>query len=66
MTGADTLPCRSRAGTLSVMAEEQGIYRGEMLAIMGGLADIHTDTSRILQLLGEDGEEDDEAEEVDS
>jgi hypothetical protein len=45
--------------------EEQGIYRGEVAAIMGALADIHVDTGRILQLLG-DGEDGDEPEEMDA
>jgi hypothetical protein len=42
--------------------EEQGIYRGEVMVMMGALADIHVDTSRILQLLGyeEDGDEPEE------
>ena len=47
------------------MDEEQGIYRGEVMAMMGALADIQTDTGRILAIL-EDEEEDDEEEEVDS
>ena len=45
--------------------EEQGIYRGEVLAIMIALADIHANTRAILAILDSD-EEDDEAEEVDS
>lgn len=48
------------------MEEARGIYRGEVLAILGALADIYTDTSRILQVLGEDDEDDDEPEEMDS
>jgi hypothetical protein len=47
------------------MDEQQGIYRGEVLVIMGALADIYADTSRILELL-QDGEDDDEAEEMDT
>ena len=47
------------------MGEEQGIYRGEVLAMMGALADIHTDAGRILTIL--DPEEDDgETQEMDS
>ena len=47
------------------MDEDQGIYRGEVPAIMGALADIYADTSRILAIL--DPEEDDgEAKEMDS
>src|SRR5688500_11433977 len=49
-----------------VVDEPQGSYRGEVLAIMGALADIYTDTSRILAALGENGEEEDEPEEMDS
>jgi hypothetical protein len=39
--------------------EETGIYRGEVLTIMGALADIRVTVDHIEQLL----EEDDEAEE---
>lgn len=42
------------------MAEEQGISRGEVHAILGGLADISYDTLRILAILRGDDEEDDE------
>jgi hypothetical protein len=53
---------RTHAGR---MDEEQGIYRGEVLAMMFALADIQTDTNEILAILG--GEEDgDEEEEVDA
>jgi hypothetical protein len=45
--------------------EEQGIYRGEVLAMMGALSDIYVDTGRILQLLG-DEEDGDEPEEMDT
>jgi hypothetical protein len=45
--------------------EAEGIYRGEVLAMMGALADTYTDTSRILAIL--DPEEDDgETQEMDS
>jgi hypothetical protein len=45
--------------------EEQGIYRGEVLAMMGALANVQTDTREILAILR--GEEDgDEEEEVDA
>lgn len=47
------------------MDEEQGIYRGEVLAIMGALSDIVTDTQQILAILGGYDEGDDE-EEMDS
>lgn len=47
------------------MDEAESIYRGEVLAMIGALADIYTDTSRILAIL--DPEEDDgEAQEMDS
>ena len=44
------------------MDEQQGIYRGEVLTIMGALADIYADTGRILAILGyeEDGDEEEE------
>jgi hypothetical protein len=45
--------------------EERGIYRGEVLAMMGALADIQTDTGEILTIL-RDEEEGDEEEEVDA
>ena len=47
------------------MDEPQGIYRGEVVAIMGALADIYADTTRILEILEENGDND-EAEEVDT
>jgi hypothetical protein len=43
-----------------------GIYRGEVLVIRGALADIYADTSRILDILKENDEDDDEAEEANS
>jgi hypothetical protein len=46
--------------------EERGIYRGEVLAMMGALADISADTQEILSILRGYNEDDDEAEEVDS
>ena len=49
------------------MEEEQGIYRDEVQAIIGGLADISSDTLRILAILrGEDDDEEERNEEVDS
>jgi hypothetical protein len=48
------------------MEEERGIYRGEVHAILGGLADISYDTLRILAILRGDDEEDDEEEEDDA
>jgi hypothetical protein len=42
--------------------EPTGIYREEVLVMMGALADISTDTQAILELLGWlDEEDDDEA-----
>jgi hypothetical protein len=47
--------------------EETGIYRDEVQAIIGGLADNSSDTLRILAILrGEDEEEEDGDEEMDS
>ena len=47
------------------MDEEQGIYRGEVMAMMGALADLRTDTRDILAILL-DEEEGDEEEEADT
>ena len=47
------------------MDEEQGIYRDEVRAMMGALADIYVDTGRILAILG-DEKDGDEEEEMDS
>ena len=47
------------------MDDEQGIYREEVRVMMGALADIYVDTGRILAILG-DEEDGDEEEEVDS
>jgi hypothetical protein len=44
--------------------EAQGIYRGEVLTIMGALADIHARTATILAILT--GEDEDEEEEMDT
>lgn len=43
-----------------------GIYRDEVIDIIGGLADISSDTLQILAILRGEGEEDDEEEEDDS
>lgn len=48
------------------MEEEQGIYRGEVLAIMGVLADVSSDTAEILAILRGEEWEDDQDEEVDT
>ncbi|MGH3077412.1 MAG: hypothetical protein ACRDPZ_04445 [Gaiellaceae bacterium] len=45
------------------MDDEQGIYRDEVVDIIGGLADISSDTLQILAILkGEDEEEHEEEE----
>ncbi|MFN2469252.1 MAG: hypothetical protein ABR521_14115 [Gaiellaceae bacterium] len=54
------------AGKLDPVDEGQGIYRGEVLAIMGALADIGSDTQQILGILGGYDAEDDEPEEMDT
>ena len=46
--------------------EEEGIYRGEVMAILGALADISSDTLRILAILRGEDEEDDGDEELDA
>jgi hypothetical protein len=48
------------------MDEARGIYRGEVLAMMGALADIKAETSAILSILLGYYEDGDEEEEVDS
>ena len=49
------------------MEEEQGIYREEVMVMMGALADITTDTRQILAILkGEDEGDHEEEEEGDS
>jgi hypothetical protein len=46
-----------------VPEEETGIYRGEVLALIGALADIRWDVVQIRKLLeDEDGSEEEEAE----
>jgi len=48
------------------MDEEAGIYRDEVLEIFGALADISSDTMRILAILDGEDEEGSEDEEVES
>lgn len=43
------------------MDEEEGIYRGEVIEMMGAIADIRVDVRRILWYI--EGEDDDEWEE---
>ena len=45
------------------MADEQGIYRVEVLAIFGALADLTVDVNRLLRYF--EGDDEDEAEEED-
>ena len=58
----DILRRSEGTGILAGMDEEQGIYRGEVIAMMGALADIQSDTRMILGILGyeEDGDEEEE------
>ncbi len=51
------------AGTLKPVDDEQGIYRVEVLAIIGALADLHVNMETILGYF--EGDDDDEAEEED-
>jgi hypothetical protein len=63
MPGTVILRASHVHGTLACMDEPQGIYRGEVIAIMGALADINAHTLRILEVLGD--EDDEEPEEAD-
>ena len=48
------------------MDEEEGIYRGELLELMGAVADIRVDVRRILWYIeGDDNEWEEEEEEED-
>ena len=48
------------------MEEEQGIYRGEVLTMMGKMADIDVNVRRILEFIqGDDDEWEEEEEEED-
>jgi hypothetical protein len=46
--------------------EEGGIYREDVMVMMGALADISTDTREILAILKDEYEDEDEEEEADS
>jgi len=46
------------------MDEETGIYREDVMVMMGALADISTDTREILAILRDEDEDDDEEEEA--
>ena len=48
------------------MQDEQGIYREDVMVMMGALADISTDTREILAILKDEYEDDDEEEEADT
>ena len=54
-----------RHATFGAVDEESGIYRGEVMAMLGALADIYTDTTEIVAILRGYGE-DDEGEEMDT
>jgi hypothetical protein len=57
----DVLRATRWPGTLEGVDDEQGIYRDEVVDIIGGLADISSDTLQILAILkGEDEEEHEE------
>ena len=45
------------------MDEEQGIYRGEVIAMMGALADIRFKVTKILAYIEGDGDEEEGEEE---
>ncbi len=47
------------------MEDDQGIYREEVLLMMGLIADIYRDTSQILDILDPREENDEESEEMD-
>lgn len=47
------------------MEEEQGIYRGEVMEMMGALADIRVAVDRIVSYIEGDDDEEEEAEEED-
>ena len=48
------------------MDEETGIYREDVMVMMGALADISTDTREILAILRDEHEDEDEEEEADT
>jgi hypothetical protein len=48
------------------MEEDEGIYRSEVMDIFGALADISSDTLRILSILRDEEDEENDDEEVDA
>jgi hypothetical protein len=46
--------------------DETGIYRGEVIAIMGALAEVSADTAAIIAILREEEDDDEEDEEEDT
>ena len=48
------------------MDEETGIYRGGVIAMMGALADVSSDTAQILAMLRGEDDDNEEAEEEDA
>jgi hypothetical protein len=63
VAGTAVLTSRISTGTLEGVDEEHGIYRAEVFAIMGALADVMVDVRTILAYF--EGDDDDEAEEED-
>ena len=63
MASRDALPSVTRIGTLSRWTKSRGIYRGEVLTIMGALADIGVNVRQILAYI--EGDDEDEEEEED-
>jgi hypothetical protein len=47
---------------LGAVNEEQGIYRGKVLAMIGALADINAGTAEILAILRDEDDDDEEEE----
>ena len=63
MSWAAILTASDPGGTLGAVDDEPGIYRVEVLAIMGALADVAVGVRRILGYI--EGDDEDEAEEED-
>ena len=63
MSWAAILTASDPGCTLGPVDDEQGIYRVEVLAIMGALADVAVGVRRILGYI--EGDDEDEAEEED-
>jgi hypothetical protein len=64
--GNGHLACGRRCGHARRVDDEAGIYRGEVLELMGAVADIRVDVRRILWYIeGDDDEWEEEEEEED-